>query len=101
MLQRMRLEMRPSSRFGGMESVWVEFGGVIYAERVKHTGAQRIENSELFTDYRAEYCVRIRHNIEEKGRVKDVTTGTLYNVVAVLPDPANDMKRILCERVND
>lgn len=74
---------------------------VIYAERVRHTASERVENHELFTDYHAEYRLRIQHRLKEKMRVRDISTSTLYNIVGAFPDPENEMLRITCERVNE
>lgn len=85
--------------YGSKRAEWRELP-VVYAERTRHTASERVEHGELFTDYRAEYKLRIHAPVEEKMRVRDLTTNTLYNVVAVFPEPGLDMKRISCERVN-
>ena len=85
---------------GADRTLW-ERGRVILAERVRHTSTARVENRELFTDYRAEYRLRIQHRLTDTMRVEDTATGTLYAIVGVFPDPANGMLRISCERVND
>lgn len=86
--------------FGSRRQQWTATR-ILYAERTRHTGSERIEHGELFTDYRAEYKVRIQTPVKENQRVKDLTTGTMYGVQAVFPERDKDMKRLMCERVND
>ena len=96
---RLREEKRVPDGFGEFKTT-LEFSRVLYAERTRFTGSQKIENAELFTDYRAEYKLRLHPLLAEKQRVKDVTTGIIYEIVAVFPEPDIDMQRISCERVN-
>lgn len=100
MLLPSRAVRRADPRTGAALTVWEELP-VIRAERTRHTASERVENHELFTDYRAEYRLRLAHRLCEGMRVKDITTGTLYNVVGAFPDPEKEMLRISCERVND
>ena len=93
-------ERKVADGFGGFRITW-QPGRVLYAERSRFTGTQRIENAELFTDYRTEYKLRIGQRLSEKQRVKDLTTGTVYEIAAVFPEPELDMQRISCERINE
>lgn len=100
LLQPYRAVRAVDPKTGAARTTWEPLG-VIYAERTRHTASQRVENHELFTDYRAEYRLRIQHRLTTDMRVKDISTDTLYSVVGVFPDPVNEMLRISCERVNE
>lgn len=78
---------------------WVEVG-VIWAERVKNTGYRHDEVGEHFSDHRAEYNVRIQHDVRANWRIEEVG-GLRYTVTATIPNRERGMLTLVCERLNE
>lgn len=100
MLRLLREERTTDPRSGAEVAGWKE-GPLLRAERIRHTAQTRVENHELFADYKAEYRLRRLPKLTAGMRVRDITTGTLYSIVGVFPDTEKEMQTISCDRVND
>lgn len=77
-----------------------EVVGNIRADRVKNDGRRLTAVGEEFSLYTAEYHIRDGNTVEEHWRVRDMDSGTLYEVAAKIHDRRKRMTTIKCVGVN-
>ena len=84
---RLRIKKPVSGSDGfGEETPIYKNVGIVHAERVKISGARKDEVGEHFPDYRAEFNIRVAHQIDENWRVEQLG-GHEYTVTNVIPNP--------------
>ena len=87
-------------RFGA-EALTYRSEVIARAERVKMTGRRLNEVGEHFGDLSVQFNVRSAHKVAENWRLRVVGEGTLYTIVAVLPNLDRGYNTLICERVNE
>lgn len=95
----MLLEPIYSKNDFGEEVLEYRESAIVHAERTNIRGSYRVEDSERFPDYRAEFNIRSQHKVKENWRIKQLG-GELYTVVNILPYINNGFKTLVCEKVN-
>lgn len=88
--------------YGDTLSTFVPYNGSrpIPAERRKESGSFRSVVNEQYSDYRAEYYVYYQHRISDGWKIKDCETGIEYIVANHFPDRSQNIRRLVCERIN-
>lgn len=74
--------------------------GRIRADRVKNDGRKAIVVGEQYPQYTAEYHIRDGNEVKEGWRVRDLDSGTLYEVTARIHDRYKRMYTLKCVGVN-
>ncbi len=74
---------------------------VVRAERVRLSGQRRMDAREEFSDFTAVYRIRDAHKADNGWCVRDLSSGVLYDVVAVEPNRDRGMLQLICRRVNE
>lgn len=75
-------------------------GRYIWAQRRRLDGSGTVEQGEMFANYRAEFNIRIFHNVNVGYRVQEAGDDIVYRVMAVERNIPLGMTTLKCERVN-
>lgn len=73
----------------------------VWTERVNMNGSRSEEVGEHFPDYEARFNIRSPHEVQENWRVKEMQTGHIYTVTAIVPNVDRGYKSLICDRVNE
>lgn len=86
-------------KYGALNSEF-KSEGIIAADRVKYDGRKMIVLAEQYPLYTADYNIRDGNKVKEGWRVKDLDSGTLYEVTARLHDRQKRMFTLKCVGIN-